>query len=175
MRSGIALVLLGLSGCATGIDSSNQATIEPQLFDATGSKTELLSRARTCVAKLVRYEPIRVNTAGVAELVLGAASDAQRFTDIPGGEVIVDSNPDTGTLVANNRTSSTFLRQPFYIDSLLTIETRDGRFRLSHSDVKTDAREPLGKMRGLTTPAIESLTKQTAAIADCIRSGKDDF
>lgn len=150
-------------------------SIQSEAIELAGTKAEILSRAKTCVAKLVRFDPIRVNTAGALELMAGAASDAQRFTDIPGGPVIVDVNSDTGTLVANNRTSAKFAGV-FYIDSLLTIDARDGKFRITHTDIKTDARQPLGKMRGLTKPATEALINQNRALASCITTATaDDF
>jgi hypothetical protein len=150
--------------------------IQSETFELAATKAEIMSRAKTCVAKLVRYDGVRVDTRSAIGIIAGSQSEPDANTDVPGGSVIVDANLENGALIANNRLSAKFIfNSTFYIDSTLTIDIRDGKFRITHTNIKTNTKDPLGKMRGLTKPATEALINENRSLASCITATPDDF
>lgn len=126
-------------------------------FQTTGTATEIAVRAETCAARLL-------------------------YAGVEGGELIVSSSPATGVVVARNSLEYRDNLVPWRIRSRMTVEARDGRFRISHGEIEryTDPAHgtqlfggspwgPIGKWRFSGWQKAEAaLIGKTGELAACI-------
>jgi hypothetical protein len=138
--------------------------LQSETFEARGTQQEILSRATVCVAKLVRFDPLR-------QITPSTSTPPGSFTllETQGGPVFVTADIDSGTLVVNNRTQGGMQRgSRFYMDSTITLQSSDGKFQITHSSIRTLGWEPIETLPELVAPATEALVNQTRAIANCV-------
>lgn len=125
---------------------------------ATGSVPEITSRAETCIGRILN------------------AGD-------PGGELIVSSDPVGGAVVARNWIEYRDGLMPWKIRSRVTVEAREGRFRISHSSIERFNDQPAGLFVTGASPwvpigkwwgsgwqkAEDALKAKSAELATCIQ------
>lgn len=150
MQNALPILVLGVSltSAPTAAAAADYLTEMPgQVFTATGDAATLGRRAKVCVGK-------------------------QLSSGIAGGQVI--QADDGTTIVAANAVT--------YLDGLLrwnmrsrvTIETRDGRFRIGHAQIERfndgfGGWQPVGKWTGSGwAKAAAALQRATDNLAQCI-------
>lgn len=133
-------------------------TVQSEVIEAVGTPAEIAARGEACIAQ-------------------------QLGSGTVGGELILSRDPANGVIVARNAIDyqDGFLR--WNMRSRLTLEARDGRFRLTHTSIErlndqAGGWVPVGKWRGSGwVKAEEALKSQSAELAACItssfRSGDD--
>lgn len=85
-------------------------------YQAPGSARDIILRAQTCVAKHLSNNKV---------------------ANIPGGPVIEVSQPENGFLVANSRVPyRSLVLVQMSVKSRFTIEAREGRFRITQTDLQ---------------------------------------
>jgi len=161
--------------------------IESEVFEASGTHEEIAKRGELCIAQLVKNDGLSVkdatNGAGLLGTVAQNPFDPKNDKQlIQAGNVIVASNADT--VVANNRLPiQQFLTGRTIIQSVITLFAKDGRFKISHSDVQFAIQntgyldnngfgplDPKAKLYGKASSALQELSTQ---IAQCVKQKSD--
>jgi hypothetical protein len=168
-----ALIVAALSSSAASAapEILEQVAMEPRAIEGVSAR-QLTERARLCIVKNVSNDAValkdtsRVNPmASVATMTGGDASTVQ------GGDVLQTVDLDAGLIVAQSRTSITnAMLMRYFVQSTLTFEARDGRFRLTHTGIKYAMQDTGYAANGGFTPVLVQTgsphKKITAALAD---------
>lgn len=127
--------------------AEDMATIESEVFHAEGTAQEIVGRAKGCIAQLVRFDAVG---------------------GTPAGDVIVADVPESGIVTANNRLPVKFWGVRTIIQSTLTVQAKDGRFRIRHSAMKADGLQPIRADSKNAEVADKELAALSGRIAACV-------
>jgi hypothetical protein len=153
-------------------------TIESPVFEATGTAQEIAKRAMLCIPRIVRNDEVTIKD--TATTLLGPVAPPEKSRGVGGGQVIVSSDIESATIVANSRVDFPgTMGLGRNARSTITFQAKDGRFRITHSAIET-----LQKDSGITTnvgytkqgkgwgsgweKAQTALEGVSAKIADCV-------
>lgn len=136
------------------------------VYEAEGDPAHLVARATTCMSQ--RLAP-----------------------DGRGGSVIISSDPAAGVVVGNNALEYRDRLVPWRVRSRLTFEARDGRFRLTHSNIERHNDQTIGSQFTGASPwvqigkwrgsgwqkAQEAFEAVSAGVAECVtaQAAPDDW
>lgn len=156
-------------------------------MQAEGRPDQLIAKAQRCVAAKVSNTSVTVGRSGGGGL-LDAMSGLHRAQN-PGADVpqlieLVDST--NGLLVANSVTDYRHSMFAYIMKSRLTLEAREGRFRISHTDLQSMQKDgssaqasygPIVKAWGMGwEPAISSVIEVSKGIEVCMQqNGSGDW
>jgi hypothetical protein len=157
MRS-IAPVLLAVSLGSPAMAAEYLTSVTSEVFQTEGTHDEIARRAQSCIAQK-----------------LHAAN----------GPVILSSDPEAGIVTARNEFEYGNLPR-WKLRSTLTLEAKDGRFRMVHTNIERFNDGALGgpgwygvgKWWGSGSKRVEKeLTDTAAAVAKCVmgREAKNDW
>lgn len=100
------------------------------------SKSEIIQRAQVCVPKHVSFAPVAAS-GGTGSLFGTGDLGITTSTTIGAGALIELVDADAGILIANSRVNFVgALILQFVVQSRMQIEARDGRFRITTSDMQ---------------------------------------
>lgn len=134
-------------------------TVQSEVIEAHGSPAEIAARGEACMAQY-----------------LGSG--------VQGGELIVSRDPAAGVVVSRNSVSYRDGLLEWQMRSRLTLEAREGRFRLTHTGIERfndqgGGWSAVGKWWGSGWQKAETALKDvSAAVADCITgspAARDDW
>ncbi len=163
--------------------------VESEVFTTTGTAPEIAKRGEICIARLVRYDSVNIADSTNGSGPLAGAMDnpfraSGKAQEIAGGSVVVSHSPETGMVVANNRLPYKALMNAGVFQSTLTFESKDGRFRITHSAIQdatlntgmvhNEGFKPVYDKSGLAKRAKEALQKQSTSIAKCVMNSQSD-
>jgi hypothetical protein len=106
----LVVLVLGLAAASPAAAAEYLQRVDSPVITATGSQAELAKRARLCLAQ-------KANAGG-------SSAAAVTF------------DPDAGVVVSPAVFGYSSLGIPWAVRSTLTIETKDGRFRMSHTNLQ---------------------------------------
>lgn len=180
-------LLLSLNGCivnptAEDLQARGYKLLEvEEVFIAEGTTKQIAERATTCASRTLRFDPFQLGDAGSAAGIFSTGVGKQV---IPGGDIIVSKDLDNGTVVANSRTPATFLLTRLMVQSTVTIDTKDGKYRIKHTNVENASSEsgysvnngfqPVLTEGGSAKQVTKALTSLSKRLADCISSSHAD-
>lgn len=178
-RSALILALIALPAAADTLDA-----VESDVFPAEGiSAAELAKRGKTCIAQTVRNDEVRIaDSASTPGLFgFGLPPSTGNVRGVTGGDVIVDADLEAGIITANSRTEYSSMLIGYNVKSLLTLMTKDGRFKIRHTGIErlqkdsgtmaNDGYGPIHKQWGTGWEAAqEALQTLSTKLADCIRA-----
>jgi hypothetical protein len=155
-----ALILLAALPALSIAGPEAAPPVQSEVFTTSGTQTEIAKRGEVCIARLVRNESMG-----------GQAT----------GSTIASSVPDAGLVVANSRITVKSLLMNQVVQSVLTFESKDGRFRITHTDMKFADPGPFSHFTPVyaRTPLAKSvataLQKFSGDIAACVQQPASDF
>ncbi len=154
---GFGVVLALAASSAAAAPTVYLSTVESPVYDARGSVEALSRKANVCIAQLV----------------------SSGLTTAP---TILSSDPVSGVIVARNTFEyhETVWGSPLYqtARTRLTFEAREGRFRLSHSDIQVlngDWRPIRAAKPGKVDEMRDQLLAQADKIASCIKADRGEW
>lgn len=124
-------------------------TVQSEVIEAQGTPAEIAARGERCMAQQ-----------------LGSGRE--------GGELIVSRDIEAGVVVSRNAVTYMDGLLQWQMRSRLTLEARDGRFRLTHSSIErfndqAGGWSPVGKWWGSGWQKAEMALKATSAgVAECV-------
>jgi hypothetical protein len=133
-----------------------------EVYSTPASGKDLTTRAQACLARIVRYD--------------GPDS---------GKSVVASVSLETGTVVANSRIDIRSGMMQSLVQSTLTFEAREGRFRMVHTGITRAQRlagtgapynefTPVGE-GAFSKRVISAMKEQFGRIASCVMSTTADF
>jgi hypothetical protein len=153
-------------GCALGLAAPSYAaraslpTLTSEVYQATGDHAAIARRANTCAAQLLH----------------------SGLMTIP---VIISSDPEAGTVVAHNTFQIPIgkghgvFAVAFDARSTVSIEAKDGRFRIEYTDLEllmVHDWQPIDGTQSLVDSATATLNGISASLSQCIIAGsKSDW
>lgn len=180
----ISAAMLCLTSCAALDPTAEQLQAKgykllevEEVFTAEGTMKQLAQRAATCASKNLRFDAFQISDAGKTAGLLGGGVGNQL---IPGGNIIVSQDIENGVIVANSRTPTTFFVLRLMIQSTVTIDTKDGKYRIRHTNVENAAGDsgssanngfrPVLTEAGSAKQVTKALNALSKRLADCISS-----
>jgi hypothetical protein len=162
-----------------------------EAYETEGSKNEIATKAKSCVAQIVRFDSVKGTSSRFDKYQpLDSIQQFEKTADrIDGGNVFVTVDEPGGLIVANSRQdfSHKFMFAPIKknVQSTVTIKTKDGRFRIEHSNIErmqkntgsldNDGYTPVGKWKGSDWKHVtEALQGLNAKVSECVKSSADE-
>lgn len=162
--------------------------VQSEVFQAAGAQVEIAKRGEICIARIVRFDGVSIADATNGTGPLSGALDNPlrakgKTGQVAGGNVIITSSPELGIVVANNRLPYTMTMLSGVFQSTLTLEAKDGRFRITHSMIQEASKntgimsneglKPVNDNTKLAKRATEELQNESRAIAACMTKPSD--
>jgi hypothetical protein len=154
--------------------------MEPRAVDGA-SVRQLTERARLCITQNVTNDAVTLkDTSRVNPMASIGTMTAGDSKAIDGGQVIQSVDLDGGLIVAQSRTSIPFMVVNKYtIQSTITFEAREGRFRITHTGIKSATQDtgyasnsgfqPVRVQTGSPYKKIEAALQDVSTkISDCV-------
>lgn len=164
----------------TGSRNDRISAMVSEPVKAEGTASEIIVRAQACVAKNVRNESIEISGSNSASFLGSLASQTSDHRQrIEAGPMIELAQPESGLLIANSRSDYTAMMMGYNVRTKLTIEAKDGRFRITAGDLQSLAKSAgtasnkgyreIIKQWGMGwEPAITAVKNTTDKITACI-------
>lgn len=174
----IALALVVSS--AASAESEFLEKVESPVFEFPGTPSEIAGKAKTCMAQLVRNDEIRIKDSTAGTDFFASPGDGHS-SGVTGGEVFVAEDLPGGLIVANSRIDYSSMLMKQSVQSTLTFQAKDGRFRFTNSNISraayssgymhNDGYKPVRTSWGAGHKDVEAaLLEFSAKIADCIKA-----
>jgi hypothetical protein len=155
------------------------------IFDTHGTSIDIAKRAQSCSARILRNEPIQLNDASTRSS-FGLLVGAKPASVVDGTSVITMADIEGGTIVATHRVRFNSMLISHAAQSVLTIFTKDGRFKMHTSDIEvaqldtgSAANSGFRKIRESSSTyktAVKEIMTAEQKVAECIQSDpKNDF
>lgn len=176
-----ASLILFLTFSSTLLASTPQESLN-RVYDATGTADEIAKRAQVCIVKHLRNESTELNDASTKSIL--PRSGLKAAGRAGGGQVLNLVDIEGGILVATHRVSFSSMGMSQVAQSVLTVNTKNGRFKMETSDIRaaqlnTGAIANDGfvqyreKSRGFKA-AVEAIGRVQEKLVSCIRDMSDD-
>ncbi|MDB5988263.1 MAG: hypothetical protein JWR16_3316 [Nevskia sp.] len=145
-----------------------------QIHEASGSAADIINRAQDCVARYVSNEPATSNG------VLGIGAKGRHSASSDATQPVLESaDPDSGVLMAHSRAPYHHLLLSFEARSRLSVEAKDGRFKIVQNDLAyrqldtgNDASQDFSPIQRLAVTgwdgALEALQEVSDNVAECV-------
>lgn len=175
MRIPVATIFCALS---TGVIAQTPDSIQSEVFTADGSQSEITSRAALCMSRMLTFDVSTLSNeqAGRVMRAQKKSSPLNPFAlpDAPSGRIeVVTTDTSLGTVVAQNRLPFKWYALAI-AQSTLTLEAKDGRFRFIHSGIQLDGL-PINPKHANAKIALEELSKESSAIAECVQKPSESW
>lgn len=133
MRPSVVLMTTLLASTAWAAEILDN--VESPVYDADGTHQQIAGKAQTCAARELRFDAATGKDATAAVISPGIASSSSGQQQASGGSVLSHVDLEAGVVVANQRAQTGGLMGGDYLQSTVTIEARDGRFRITHTGI----------------------------------------
>lgn len=154
--------LAGAPDHEPGKQPAPMGDVVSEVYSTSGSPSELATRAQRCISQVVRFDGPESGKSVIASVVLEA-----------------------GTVVANSRLDVRHGMMQSLVQSTLTFEAREGRFRMVHAGVTRAQRiagtgapfsqfEPVG-VGSFSERVTAAMKERFGRIAECVMSKTADF
>lgn len=131
----LAGVVLALAPTISAHAAEELGPLQSAVYEATGSQNDLATRARTCAVKLLRNDAFQIRDASRVGFMSPAGATDGDASTIPGGDVVTTFDAAAGLVVAQSRVARSALFGKESVQSTVTIETKENRFRITHSAI----------------------------------------
>jgi len=121
MKIVYVLAFLLLPSSLVGAEYLEQ--VETDVYQTTGTVKEIFTKAKSCLAQIVRNEGVRMADSAVGE-------------GIQGGDIFVEANAETGIITANSRVDYKAKMLEYNVKSTLVFMAKEGRFKMRHSNIE---------------------------------------
>jgi len=179
-RTGLAIAALLATHPAIASEFLERVEMEPRTVDGVTAR-ELTERARVCITQTITNDAVALkDTSRVNPMAsIGTMTSGDSKT-LDGGQVLQTVDLDGGLITAQSRTSVPFMMFNRYnVQSTVTFEARDGRFRITHTGIKAamqdsgyasnDGFQPVRIQTGSAFKKIEAaLHAISAKVSDCV-------
>jgi len=165
--------------------------VESEVYQTNGTVQEISTRAKTCIAQIVRNDEVRISdsTSGTGPFAgLTGGGSSGHSGGVQGGQVLVDANIEGGVITANNRVDYTSKLLAHNVKSTMTVLAKEGRFKIRHTNIEylqkstgsmhNTGYSRVGKWWGSGwKDAEEALQGISAKVAACAQTGpkKEDW
>jgi hypothetical protein len=184
----LTCVALAIAPVSPARAAEELGPLQSAVFERPGTPREIATAARACAIKHLRNDAFQIRDSSRVGFMSPPGSTAGDANTIPGGEVVTTFDPDAGLVVAQSRITRSALFGKESVQSTVTIEAKDGRFRITHSSIGSAAADTgyaansgyhpvyIQAMSGHAKirAALEALTEKIAA---CVRDApaSDDW
>lgn len=170
------IVTCGSAAAAEYLDKVESPVVEVQ----GASVHELAERARVCISQKVTYgSVVMTDDARVNPMYSLPGSQAGNTTTSDGGDVLRTVDLDAGLVIAQSRVPWSFMMIPHSIESTITFEAREGRFKITQTGIQiaqlstgyatNTGFRPVLKQWGSHWEAIEKKLQDLAAgVSECV-------
>ena len=134
-----ALMLAGLIIAAPAVaDTQYLDRVETPVVTVEGASAhQLAERARLCIIQNVTNDSVVLkDNSRVNPMFSVATMSAGDTNAVQGGDVLQTVDLDAGLVVAHSRVQLTRMMMRHAVESTITFEAKDGRFRIAHSGIK---------------------------------------
>lgn len=153
--------------------------MEPRAVEGA-SVRQLAERGRVCLSQNVVNDAVVLkDTSRVNPMASVATMSAGDTSTVQGGGVLQTVDLDGGLLVAQSRTPMSVALFKYAVESTITLEAREGRFRITHTGIKlamkdtghasNDGFNPVRVQPGSPYKKVEAaLQALSTKISDCV-------
>jgi hypothetical protein len=113
--------------------------VESEVYQTNGTIQEISTRAKTCIAQIVRNDEVRISdsVSGTGPLAgLTGGTGGGHSDGVQGGQVLVDADIDAGMITANNRIDYKSMLLTQNVKSTMTVLAKEGRFKIRHTNIE---------------------------------------
>lgn len=112
--------------------------IEAPVRTVDGASVRQLSeRARTCVSQMVTFDSVVLRDNSRVSIMSSKPADtAGDTTAVAGGDVLRTVDLDAGLIVAQSRTPYSRMMMQHVLESTITFEAKEGRFRITQTGIR---------------------------------------
>lgn len=177
-------IVVFFAGLAAAMSASAESkyleTVESPVTEVPGvSAKDLASRGRLCVLKHVTYGDVVLRDESRVTPYSMPGSQAGNATSSTGGDVLQTVDIDAGLVVARSRVPMSSLMMRYSIESTITFEAREGRFKITQTGIQiaqlstgyatNTGFRPVLKQWGSHWEAIEKKLQDLAAgVSECV-------
>ena len=150
------------------------------VYQTQGSAAEIIQKAQGCVAKHLTNDEVSTSGSSASGFFGAVAGQGQNVnSSVSGGSLIELSDPANGQLIANSRADYKFMLLGFSVKSRFVIEAKEGRFRITQSNLeklqkntgnmRNDGYNRIIKSKGTGwDKALSAATDAEKKVVDCI-------
>lgn len=111
-------------------------TMTSQIYETPGLPADIIAKAQRCSARNMSNDTV-ATSGGSGTFLTGIAGAGRNVNgSVAGGELIELVDPANGLLVANSRVDYTNALIGFSAKSRVSIEAKEGRFRIVQTDIR---------------------------------------
>ena len=152
------------------------------VYQTQGSAAEIVQKAQGCVAKHLTNDEVSTSGSSASGFFGAVAGQGHNVnSSVSGGSLIELSDPANGQLIANSRADYKFMLLGFSVKSRFVIEAKEGRFRITQSNLeklqkntgsmRNDGYNRIIKSKGTGwEKALSAATDAEKKVVDCITS-----
>lgn len=112
--------------------SSPQESLN-QVYEAAGTATEIAKRAQVCMARHLHNDSVQLNDSSTQSILPRSGLKPAAQSD--GGQVLTLADVEGGVLIATHRVPFSSWGMAQVAQSVLTVNTKDGRFKMETTDI----------------------------------------
>ena len=117
------------------------------IYQTQGTAAQIIQKAQGCVAKHLSNDEVATSGSSASGFFGAMAGQGHNVnSSIAGGALIELADPANGQLIANSRADYRFMLLSNSVKSRIIIEAKDGRFRITQSNLES-VQKNTGSMR----------------------------
>lgn len=161
--------------------------IESEVYQAEGTKQELIKRGKSCFLLHVVNEDVFITDSSQGATFFSAVAGGEvkgESHSIGGGDLFVDIDEEEGRIIANNTVDFKSMWLNYNTKTRMTFLAKDGRFKISHTDIKFVQKDTgFSKNTGYKAPKKRGFPKEkvflkvlgevTDKVASCVQSAQE--
>ncbi|VAV84500.1 hypothetical protein MNBD_DELTA01-1128 [hydrothermal vent metagenome] len=162
--------------------------IESKVYEAQGTREELMKKAENCfLLHVVNEEVLLTDASQGAKFLDAAAGEQTKGTSltIGGGDLFVNISAEEGRIIANNTLDFRSTLVNYQTKTRMTFIAKDGRFKIHHTHIKyaqkstgytanTGYRVPKKNGYPKEKVFVKVLGKVTEKVAKCVQKGPEE-
>lgn len=156
--------------------------VTSEVYTAAGTPSEITKRARSCMVDHLTNSSVTISDAGDPNPFIDRG--AQSETVEASGQFFVEYDEEAGRVSANQNTAYRRMGLGYDVKSVITVEARQDRFRISHKGIQSLQKSTgYAKNTGYTPvrvqfgsghkSAVKALEAVTVAVSECISQEPD--
>jgi len=156
------------------------------VYQTQGSAAQIIQKAQGCVAKHLSNDEVATSGSSASGLFGAMAGQGHNVnSSVAGGSLIELSDPANGQLIANSRADYRFMLLAFSVKSRFVIEAKEGRFRITQSNLEklqkstgnmqNDGYNAIIRRKGIGwEKALAATTEAEKLVVDCITTTESE-
>ena len=156
------------------------------VYQVAGTAAQIIQKAQGCVAQHLSNDEVSTSGSSASGFFGAIAGQGQNVNgSIAGGSLIELADPANGQLIANSRTDYRFMLLSSSVKSRFVIEAKEGRFRITQSNLESlqkntgsmrnDGYRPLIQRAGTGwDKALTATIEAEKKVIDCIANSADE-